>query len=275
MLKLLKDICAEALEAAGYDELAKWVRDAPRQALKKAVRIVMRALGFKGKVDKETADELAKLKKEVEAKGTAPEAEEEEDDSALAQYLAALNTIIAAGSQQGYLLLDGFLHTDDCASLWVFDKKKAVGKDGIELKIRDFGGSEPYIILENDGVHIYLLPKMDRARLLELNERLGRGRGLPAELSVDDKPRVQFIYEHRLQTRRKTVTKKKVSGNRTREITKDVDEVLDISQAPEGIAAMFASLRPGLEARAKYADALKKSVEDSVKSAPSTDKKPK
>jgi hypothetical protein len=272
MLKLLKDICAEALEAAGYDELARWVRDAPRQAIRKVVRIVMRALGFKGKLDKKDADEIAKLKKETEAQPPAPEAEEE-DDSALAQYLLALNAVVAAGSGRGYLLLDGFLHTDDCASLWVFNQEKAAQKDGIALEISDFGGGAPYIIPDGAGVQIYLLPKMERAKLLELNEQLGRSPGLPAELRTDDKPRVQFIYEHRLQTRQ--MVTKTAGGKRPRAIRREEDGELAITRAPEGIAAMFDSLRPALEARAKYADTLKKTVDDAVKTVSPPDKGPK
>jgi hypothetical protein len=272
MLKLLKDICAEALEAAGYPELAKWIRDAPRQALRKAVRIVMRALGFKGKVDKEAADELVKLQRETQASAQTPEEEVQEDDSALGQYLATLNAVLTAGSQQQYLLLDGFLHTDDCTSLWVFDKEKAASKVDLELKIDDFGGTEPYILLQNVGVRIYLLPRMSLARLLELNEQLGKGHSLPAEVSIDDKPRVQFIYETRIRTLRQTVTKKKSRSGSEREIRKTVDEDKDIAKAPDGIRALFSSLPASLQARAKYADDLRKAVGDGVKGTTPEDK---
>jgi len=220
----------------------------------------MQSLGFKGKVDQGTADEIARLMKSSPAMANAGEQEEEHDDSNLAQYLTVVNSIIAAGSTRPYLLLlDGFIHSDECASLWKFDSRKK----NIELQLTSIGGGEPSIFFYNSGVEIYIFGKLEREKLLKYNELFGANpESYPTEeLDTLNKPLVRDIYEHRVGVVANTL--KHVRPGRRGERWEPEVKTLDPFEIPGdhmGVKQMLSSLQPALEARARSAEALKKAI---------------
>jgi hypothetical protein len=253
MTKYLKVFLVAALREGGYEEAARWLNDAPKQAVEKVAKIVMRALGFKGKVDEQAGKEIGAIIKSAPANQVGGPEKDTTDESNLAQYLVMLNSVIAAGSSGRYLLLDGFLHTDDCASLWKFDATEKTG----ELSIQTLLDEERYIDLRKTGVEIYILPKMALAELIALNKKLGENPDLYAkDLDAKEKPLVRLIYEYRIQTvttGTKTVRKGK-RGERQEPV--EIPSEIEIS-GNQGVKAMLDSLRAALAARAQSVAELK------------------
>ena len=160
--------------------------------------------------------------------------------SNLAQYRRVINTIISGAATSPYLLLDGFLHTENCSSLWRFDSGGLVHV----LEITNCADSRPCISLSNSGVEIYLFWKMEHAKLRALNERLGWELDrLPDELNTLDRPLVDSMNEHLLLT-----TRRLSLGNRTVTSLRDPD-LISVDQ--KGMTKMLSSLQPALEARAR------------------------
>jgi len=91
------------------------VNDAGSKAIVAAAKIVGRSIGLKGKVDKDAAREIEEIKKRSPTKDGAAAGETEKVDSIAGQYLIILDNIVAGGSAYPTLVLDGFLHTADCA----------------------------------------------------------------------------------------------------------------------------------------------------------------
>jgi hypothetical protein len=163
-------------------------------------------------------------------------------NSNLAQYKRVVNTIIDEGGISPHLLLDGFLHTENCASLWIFSPTARGG----ELDISTAYGEEPCLSFRDAGVEIYLFEKMERGKLLELNSRLGRNPDTcPEELETQWKPFVHSIFERRV------ITSKIIpAGMRSVKSTRDPDI---IPGDHKGMTEMLSSLQPALEARARGA----------------------
>ena len=255
MGKLFKDFCVAALREAGYEDAARWLNDAPKQAVEKVARIVMRALGFKGKVDEQAAREIdAVIKSGSANQGGAPAEDKAADDSNLGHYLVILNSIITGGSSQPSLLLDGFFHTDDCVSLWKFDASEKT----VELGIETLLDKERYIDLRKTGVEIYVLDKMRLAELIARNKKLGENPELHAkDLDIQGKPLVRLIYEYRIQTAttRTNVVRKGKRGEREEQV-EDTSE-FPIAGDHKGVKAMLESLQPALAARAQSVEFLK------------------
>jgi hypothetical protein len=65
MGKLFKDFCVAALRKAGYEDAARWLNYAPKQATEKVAKIVMRGLGFKRKVDEQRPGKLRQSSRAV------------------------------------------------------------------------------------------------------------------------------------------------------------------------------------------------------------------
>jgi hypothetical protein len=168
--------------------------------------------------------------------------DQETDHSDLAQYRRVINAIVNEGSTARYLLLDGFLHSEDCTSLWKFSEARSARTVEIEQR----GGEEPIINLYGSGVEVYLLHKLGHGKLLEQNERLGRGEDPIAEcLDTDGRPLVQSIQgRHLLTARLINLGKRSILSARD-------PELIPVDQS--GMSAMLHSLPLMLEARAKGA----------------------
>ncbi|MPZ44341.1 MAG: hypothetical protein GEV05_13220 [Betaproteobacteria bacterium] len=187
------------------------------------------------------------------------------EDGALAEYAVLLDAVVAAGSTHRWLLLDGFLHSADCASLWLFDPKKLGERAGSAIQVEQLLDDEPYIILVNSGVEIFLFEKIAPEKLLALNEHLGASLDLPPQLDYAARPQVRFVYAERIQTVAETTSQRPRSGGRTREVRKRTDASLPIAKDYAGIAAMLESLRPALAALARNTEALRRTIADGLK----------
>lgn len=260
MLEALKNFCVEMLRQAGYDELADWLNDAGKKAVKVVAKVVARSIGLKGKVDKDTAKEIEEIRKSTPAKGGAVATETEEDDAIAGQYLVILSNIVAGGLAYPALVLDGFLHTDDCASFWTFDN--SVKDIQLEISIDPFT-KKPYITLTNSGVQIYILDKIGLEKLVDLNTKIGNNPDTEhPELATQNRPRIVNIYEHHLET---VVTRTIAAPTkRNPERTKTVEEKSEIAipGTHEGIQHLMNSLQPALVARAASAENLKNLAKD-------------
>ena len=170
-------------------------------------------------------------------------------NSNLAQCGRAFNIILAEASSSSYLLLDGFPHTERCASLWKF----AVSVSSVKLAVDTRNDDEPFLDLHATGVEIHLFEYINQEKLLDLNQQLGRyPEQLPPELNTQERPIAIAIYEQRLLTS-KYIRVGDQFVNRPRE-----PELLPADQI--GVTQMLSSLRPALTARAKGIDARKISL---------------
>ncbi|NTV69133.1 MAG: hypothetical protein HGA71_03200 [Azonexaceae bacterium] len=261
MLEALKNFCVEMLRLAGYPELADWLNDAGRKAVKVVARVVARSVGLKGRIDDEAAREIEAIRNRAPAGQGAGAVERDEDDSIAGLYLLILNNIVAAGQAYPSLALDGFLHGDDCASLWTFDR--GVRNLELALSIDPFSG-KPYIALQNSGVEIHLLEKIGGEALIALNTQIGNNPDVPqAALATTGRPRVVAIYEHHLEVVVSQAVAAPTKRDPERKKLLETKSEIVIPGTHEGIQALMNSLAPALLARASSAERLKGLVKGS------------
>ena len=120
-------------------ELAQWFNDSEQAAIDFVLNIIWGGISKDGEITATTADKALKEKERLDKGGqiapTLPAPETFLDD-----YRAIIAAIAAPGSSGRALYLQGFLHTADCTSLWLFKG------DGVRPSVTI--GKEPFLTPE-------------------------------------------------------------------------------------------------------------------------------
>jgi|SRR6266850_403534 len=253
-MNFLKMFVIEALRASGRPdliEIAKWIENAEQAAVKAIVRLIGGSFKTDGKITDQVSSQIVQAKATFSAGTDRPKSEPRVKSSSplLDRYLELLDVIVEVGWWGDALLLQGFIHTAECASLWLFDPEKTpdVHKSiGIPY--------EPYILFRDSGVKIVLLDAVSDEKLRELNRKIGENRtSLLDSLETKDKDLVIVIYEHDVELE---VTKTEISHGRKikdkvseYEVKKLIKERRGINKDFSGISKLIQSLPVAIEER--------------------------
>jgi hypothetical protein len=260
---MIKRIVIEALRATKrpeLEEIAQWIADAEDAAIKTIAKFIAESFKTKGQISEETAKRIVEFKNNLASRKSGASENEKPPTSFLEQYLELLNYIAVVGSWGPSLLLKGFIHSADCASLWRFDRKKTS-----ELIIVSLMADHPYILVGNSAVQISLFPKVSDTELLALNEELGEHPDrLPKSLSIENGQTVIEVQDGQIEvevTRKETKTTKRG----TREVVRTDREKREIDKTFGGVAALVESLPIAIEARGKAFARLSKIIQSGGK----------
>ena len=254
MISFVKMLAIAALRASGRPdliEIANWMENAEQAAVKAIMRLIFGSLRTDGKITEQVSTQIVqaktifsahpgRLKTETQVKSSSPY---------LDQYLELLNAIVEVGSWGEALLLQGFIHTAECASLWLFDPEKAPDvHKSIPIAY------EPYILFRDSGVKIVLLDIVSDEKLRELNRKIGENpTSLPDSLKTTDRDLVIAIYEHDVEvevTKTEMEHGRKINGKVSEwEVKKPFRERRGINKDWSGISKLIQSFPIAIEER--------------------------
>lgn len=171
MLVFLKRVIVEVLRSSGRPELveiATWVEDAEAATVRLIGKVIRSTLATGKPVSAADTQEILNIKGRASS-GAAP-TETHSTHPYLDEYLNIIETIAELGSLRPYLLLQGFIHTGDCSSLWVFEMDKAP-RTAIMTSMTT-GNATISLGRTTSHFDIFLLSPMDTAKITQLNEEL-------------------------------------------------------------------------------------------------------
>lgn len=263
MFSVIKAIVVESLRASNNPELARiadWVADAETALIKSIAKIIAGSLrSNNGQISEDAARKIVEIKGTAKDISSTPEKNIRSATPFLDQYVELLNYISFVGSWRHSLLLDGFLHSSDCSSLWLF----SMDKDPVfQINKGMFDATESCILLSASNVEIYLLPKMKPKELTILNEELGLNKKvLPDRLTGKNRQQVLKVYDDDVEVRTLRYESKKNRRGYMEEEVIPEDVKLSIDKINHsGIQALVKSFSPAIYAQEKSLSKLSQIV---------------
>ncbi len=253
MLTFLKALLVESLRASGRPELievAQWLDNAQDAAVKTIVRLVSQSFKANGRITERTSREIVATKEVFESsRHSGEEAPQRSATPLLDKYVEFLNPLVDVASWRRALILQGFLHTPDCCSLWTFNPEKnvelAVAKD------RDIS----YIPIPSvTGMKVFLLDRLNDDAFAEANERIGENpESLLSELVSITTQEVLAIHQHHIAVRWEEMRPNPVAASfgGAKERLVEQKGQLALDKDFQGVYAMVQSFPKAIEAREK------------------------
>jgi len=186
----------EALRATGRPDLievANWLDNAEKAAVKAVLKFIGDSLKREGRISDGAASAIVNVKTEyIQSQQSLPPSTPEKSTTPLLdEYLSLLSNIADIASWRSALFLQGFIHSEDCSSLWLFDLKR----DSESFAIRDLYPGPPSILIPG-GTMIYLFDKTEDPEFRSLNSEIGESNNeLPKRLSIEHRDEVVEICE--------------------------------------------------------------------------------
>lgn len=193
MVNFIRLVVIETLRATGKPKLialADWISDAETTAVKLIAKTISQSIRANGIITNEAERTI------LDVKNSPPQISPTDWPNSrtpfLDEYLELLEYIVSVGSRRERLLLQGFIHSSECSTLWIFE-----GNVDPHLEIQQtLLQTKPHITVSGANLEIRLLDKMTDDDISRLNTELGRNTGtLPSELRSEDAPQVLTVFE--------------------------------------------------------------------------------
>jgi hypothetical protein len=220
------DVAVGVLQGTGRQDLADWLKDAPKKLGEEIGRILGPGLDSQGRMSDDAIRKLQDLVAKNPA--TAPPAPAD----LLEAYLRDLQALVDLAMPRAVIAIKGFFHRPDCLIVLRIGKQRT-------LTIDDLGGDRD-IVFGASGISILVLNTVTDEELRQINYEIERD----SDASFQD-------IEKRCEQEVVKVTKNDVILQRrtTRHSTKLPQEVKCPIDGPEGIAEAFRTLPIAKEAQ--------------------------
>ena len=232
-------------------DLAKWINDAEGRAVDLVLETLARVFKSGGKLDQSTADEIAKIKSGQTALPPAPPYEAW---TATAPYLVVYARFCAATARlaawRGAIYLDGFFHSENCTSLWIFESREVP-----KIDIAQTSGDAELLPIGLD-IKIFILPRLSDQDRDAANARLGSNfTAWSKATTLGDLDEVKYVTEDEI-----TVYEwRRGPGSRSKKQELTVHPILD---RDAGLGALYESLEPAIEARDRVLTAVRRKSQE-------------
>jgi hypothetical protein len=256
VLRLLKEIAVRTLRTSGDPQLsavADWLDNAEAAAVNAIVDLLGNSMRASGRISSASVKQLVEFTKTyTPIQETTPTDGGYTANPFLEQYLVALKFVGTVGCWGSALLLDGFVHSPECSSLWGFSPG---GKPTFTITSGQY--DSPYISIIDSGCSVFLFDRFPVDTRLALNEEIGRDSDrLPAALGSGNRPKVLQVYEDSVALNVHTIGTKKGRRGPIQEMSVS-RELTRIDKSFGGLAAMLQSVSLGVAERAKTLERLK------------------
>jgi len=220
------EVAIGVLQATGYQDLADWLKDAPKKLGEEIVRILGLGIESNGTMSDDAIRKLRDLVARNPA--TAPPGPAD----LLGAYLIDLKSLVDLAMPRAVIAIKGFFHRPDCLIVLRIGKQRS-------LTIDDLGGDRD-IVFGASGVRILVLETVTDEELRQINYEIER----------DSDAWLQDV-EKRCEQEVVKITKNDVilQHRTTKHSTKLPQEVKCSIDGPEGIAEAFRTLPIAKEAQ--------------------------
>lgn len=249
IFNIAKKVVVQLLQATGDPklvELSKWVDSAEDRAIELILSIITEGLRTNGHIDSDTAAAALQVRT---AGSVAPLDTVQAALSSTSPYLAVYRqvalTVAALASWREAIYLHGFIHTADCASLWVFPNCTSP----VLLPTENHAG-EKSLSLDCESLKVYLLPPLSPEDLLGRNQGIGNNiTAWRSGMQFDQLDQVWSVTEDSVDVHAVVRTVKKLRTGGTREDLSREFRTLVLTNRELGLDALIGSLHRAVEAR--------------------------
>ncbi len=165
MLGFLRRVVVATLKASGradLEEVARWIEDAEAEVVQAIARVLTQSMRGDSIISDAAAIEVVRLRG---APSLAHIKTTKSPHPFLDEYLGCLRMIVELGSWGPGLLLQGFVHSSECASYWIFDLSR--GDPKFEIS-----GDPPRIAFNSQSLKVYLVDRLGTDDFKRINEAL-------------------------------------------------------------------------------------------------------
>jgi hypothetical protein len=215
--------------------LGGWINDAEQKAIDSILAIITDSVKNEGRITPVTAEKILGVSSQPSDPASVPA---HPPRTFLEQYLEFFRVVTSFGSLGKAIWLQGFLHSSECSSLWLFEDKKTP-----EVRIGTVTGPDEIVYL---NFEILIGKKLDDAEFRSQNRQIGNNYTTWHQ-QVDRRSMLVLagVYEDYIELNRTLVE----PANRRRQRETTVKEQVPFDERDKGVNSMAESLPIAMEER--------------------------
>jgi hypothetical protein len=249
LLSFTKRVAIRYLEASddpNLREFAKWIKDAEEQAVNLVVELLGQSFKDNGRIDQSTADQIVAVRNAKEP--VAPPYERWRTQLPfLTEYARITATISTLAAWRRAIYLQGFFHSADQSTLWLFEDGKTPSID-----IEEGMGGPSSLHFNSAHIKVFFPDAMTTIELQDKNAQIGNNYTAWRESvkNIDELDSVLYVSEDELGIDHWVIGEEQSFRGMVPTKTRVTSKVFIEERSP-GIDAMVQSLPAAIEARDK------------------------
>lgn len=191
MLGFFRKVVVAMLKASGRADLvevAAWIEDAEAEVVHAIAKVLTQSMRGDSIISDEAAIEVVGLRR---APSRGHITTTKSLHPFLDEYVECLRMVVELGSWRSGLLLQGFVHSSECASYWEFDLSR-------DPKF-EILGTPAMIVFDSSSLKVFLVDPLGPDDVKRINEALGQPGAIPSELTVATRQQVRAVEEHEIE----------------------------------------------------------------------------